>query len=156
MPSLTKSADQPRLIVNSSSSRFAVRTALETLTTQLSEWGMADEKLSEVELVAAEALNNIVEHACEGKDGVPFSLTATRDSELLRLDIQDEGRAMPGWQLPATAEPEADLPKLDVIVADLPEGGWGWLLIRDLTESLHYVRVGAVNHLTITLPWNCS
>lgn len=56
---------------------------------------------------------------------------------------------MPGGVLPLGASP--------ALVAagnmgDLPEGGFGWFLIRDLTQNLSYVRDGATNRLDFVLP----
>jgi serine/threonine-protein kinase RsbW len=35
---------------------------------------------------------------------------------------------------------------------DLPEGGFGWFLIRELTKDLQYVRHEDQNRLTFSIP----
>ena len=97
-----------------------------------------------IEIVMAEALNNIIEHAytpgCEG----PLWLSAQRDGGLLRVELRDTGRPLSGCKLPQTDLPDASGP-----LQGLPEGGFGWFLIRDLTDSLSYRRFGAQNRLTL-------
>jgi serine/threonine-protein kinase RsbW len=52
---------------------------------------------------------------------------------------------MPGLCLPAGKfQPLDDL-------ADLPEGGFGWYLIRSLTEELSYRRSNGINRLSFQL-----
>ena len=153
---ITMTAPSTSQTVNSAkitglSGRFAVRDALAALTERLAGWGVDTEQVSTVELVAAEALNNIVEHAFLFNDGKPFHLTVTQEPECLRLEIVDGGNPMPGLTLPDTALGKAEGPDVDVPAPLLPEGGWGWLLIRELSQELCYARNGDENHLTIVL-----
>ncbi len=100
------------------------------------------EDRSTAEIVLAEVLNNIVEHAYAdglGSIRLCLSLSAGR----LNCRIEDEGRPMPGGQPPAGRAPDP---------ADLPEGGFGWHLIRSLSQGLTYVRTGQINQLTFSLP----
>ena len=43
------------------------------------------------------------------------------------------------------------LPQPIGVDKDLPEGGFGWFLIRSLTENLTYRRIDARNHLSFQL-----
>lgn len=84
------------------------------------------------EIVLAEVLNNIVEHAYGGHGGhitVQVEVLADR----LLCQIHDGGRPMPGLELP-----QGQLRRLRD--DDLPEGGFGWHLIRSLARDLAYVR----------------
>ncbi len=58
---------------------------------------------------------------------------------------------MPGGQLPLGMSQS-----LNVGLCDLPEGGFGWFLIKDLAKDLKYRRIGQENHLhlriAITVP----
>ena len=64
----------------------------------------------------------------------------------LRAEIRDDGSEMPGGALPAgRAQP------LCGTQAQLPEGGFGWHLIHQLTEELDYLRVDGRNHLSFTI-----
>ncbi|MCZ4351882.1 ATP-binding protein [Roseovarius aestuarii] len=100
-----------------------------------------------LEIVLAEALNNVVEHAydmCEtGAISVALQLRIGGTS----IDILDNGAAMAGNTLP-----EGRLPPLDCAVHNLPEGGFGWALIRSQTDALWYRRTKGRNHLHMHLP----
>ena len=98
------------------------------------------------ELVLAEAMNNIVEHAYGPTDG-PLRLTLMRGRRRLICRLVDRGRPMPGLSLP-----QADLPPDD----SLAEGGYGWFLIHSLSQRLVYRRIAGINHLFIVLAANSS
>ena len=93
------------------------------------------------EVVLAEALNNIVEHAYAKADG-HIDLRLQRRPDRVLCDIVDHGALTPGGALPAGLSQPICVDK------DLPEGGFGWFLIRSLTENLVYQRIGARNHLS--------
>ncbi len=99
------------------------------------------------EIVLAEVLNNIVEHAYGARGGGPVDLALCHAGGTLRCRIEDCGRPMPQLSLP-----ESRLPPTAVAVGDLAEGGWGWSLVRGLTEDLTYVRDGDRNRLTFRIP----
>lgn len=100
---------------------------------------------AEAELVLAEVMNNIAEHAYGGLSG-PVALRLKRCAEGIFCLISDQGRAMPGDALP-----EGRRPDLGVARADLPEGGFGWHLIRMLTSRLSYGRKAGRNRLGFVL-----
>ncbi|MGX9356351.1 ATP-binding protein [Roseobacteraceae bacterium S113] len=151
MPSRIVHSKSYMLHLSVESSRFAVRNILADLTEELVAWGLDQECVSVVELVAAEALNNVIEHAFQYKDGFPFEVKVKLSGALLILEIIDCGNPMPGLTLPETARGVADSPEVDVPLEELPEGGWGWFLIRDLTKELSYDRRKDLNHLVITM-----
>ena len=94
-----------------------------------------------VELVLAEVLNNVAEHAYADSSGdvaVTLRLAATG----LACQVVDQGQAMPGGRLPKGALP----------AVDLPEGGFGWHLLRSLTRDLHYHRADGQNRLGFVIP----
>lgn len=122
---------------------FGVRAALAEITAALAELGVAGEEVGTVELVLAEIMNNITEHAYpEGAEGV-IELDIDRDGAALTFKILDWGRPMPGGLLPEGRSHPENLP-----LESLPEGGFGWSLIRQLTEDLAYQRRGGANVLT--------
>ncbi len=108
---------------------------------------LTDEARGTAELVLAEVLNNVAEHAYADTAGqVTVSLGPTDRG--LHCRIVDQGRAMPNGALPDGRLPGgADMP-----LEDLPEGGFGWHLIRSLTTDLNYSRVDGCNDLQFTLP----
>jgi serine/threonine-protein kinase RsbW len=98
------------------------------------------------QIVLAEVLNNIVEHACIGMEG-EISVTLWHTAQGLACRVIDDGRAMPDGALP-----DGRLPDIAELSSDdLPEGGFGWHLIRTLTHSLHYIRVGDRNQLDFVI-----
>ncbi len=97
---------------------------------------------STAEIVLAEVLNNVVEHAYSGQAG-PIRLWLDHEPGRLRCRIEDEGAPMPGGCLPAGRLPDT---------AELAEGGFGWHLIRSLALDLQYERAGGTNRLHFDLP----
>lgn len=122
----------------------AVRNALETLLASNAMLGLDDCARGTAEIVLAEVLNNIVEHAYAATTGeIVISLSPQPDGVFVA--VRDQGRAFPHEELP-----QGILPAIDS-AADLPEGGFGWFLIRTLVQSLEYQRTGSTNHLSFTL-----
>jgi serine/threonine-protein kinase RsbW len=58
--------------------------------------------------------------------------------------LSDRGAALPARHLPG-----GDLAVPELRPETLPEGGFGWLLIRKLTRDIHYARTGGSNRLTV-------
>ncbi len=121
-----------------------IRAALRQVRRHLAAQGLSDDRLGMVELALAEALNNIAEHAYGGQDEGPVSLLACHDGDGLRVVLRDRGRALPGNRLP-----DGTLPTLDTPSHALPEGGFGWFLIRDLADRVDYARAGGTNRLIL-------
>ncbi len=124
----------------------AVRDTLTAAREDLVRLGPSCEALGLCELVLAEALNNIVEHAYEDRSDGEIRLCLSLDKGRLSAQIEDGGRTMPNGSLP-----NGKLGELDVPVQDLPEGGFGWFLIRSMTEDLRYRRKDGVNYLTFSM-----
>lgn len=99
------------------------------------------------QLVLAEALNNVVEHAYASYPG-QIEVDVQRDPLHLRFHITDTGLPMPGAE-----PPYGELPELGDF-DDLPEGGFGWFLIRTLVEDLSYRREAGQNLLTFGVSVN--
>lgn len=122
--------------------RSALRTALARFLRQLS-----DDEAGTLELVLAEVLNNIVEHGYGETGQGTITLSLVRDHRGLSCSISDDGVELPHSCLDRSAddslrpEPQA-----------LPEGGFGWFLIRDLVEDLGYHRANGRNLLAFRLP----
>lgn len=105
---------------------------------------IADDNRSNAEVVLAEALNNIVEHAYDCENG-QIEVRLRPSLGLLHCNIFDAGAPMPNDELPAgLAQPIGP-------GHTLPEGGFGWFLIRTLTTHLNYRRIDARNHLSFQL-----
>jgi len=124
-----------------------VRKFLQKLPNDLNTLGVEEPHWSRIELVMAEALNNIVEHAYSGVEVGDVVIEASNDSEQLFVNMRDMGHPMPGLSLPA-----GDCPPNEGPLDSLPEGGFGWFLIKSLTENLEYQRSSGENHLTFCIP----
>jgi serine/threonine-protein kinase RsbW len=133
------SPDATRIVIPSDP--FAVRQGLDSLFQSLLLRQLDDADRGKAEIVLAEALNNIVEHAYADGTG-EIELTIRLNRRGLDCRIVDHGAPMPDETLPSglLAAPET-----------LPEGGFGWFLIRALSEDLRYARVAGQNHLTFRL-----
>lgn len=124
----------------------AVRDSLQRMLQLPPLCHLSEDGRSTAELVLAEVLNNVAEHAyAEGPGPVTVSLDRTELG--LRCVITDQGKAMPGGALPDGRLPVAP----DMALDDLPEGGFGWHLIRSLTTGLSYARVNESNQLQFLL-----
>lgn len=143
----TPAALLPPFSLSVLSSELAVREALAGVITGLAPLSLDVEEVATVELVLAEALNNIVEHAYpEGSDGGEIRVICRHAQNGLHLTLHDFGAPMPDGQIPIGMAPE-----LDCDVMDMPEGGFGWFLIKDLAKDVQYRREGAANLLDLRL-----
>ncbi|MGZ2255885.1 ATP-binding protein [Roseobacter sp. A03A-229] len=150
MTSLEKAGQMPILppfTVSIRSSEMAVRDALQQVLSALGPLELGSEEAGTVELVLAEVLNNVVEHAYPDPDTAgTISIACAHQLDGLHLQIVDHGKAMPDGRTPL-GQPVS----LDVDFADLPEGGFGWFLIQDLAKDVLYERVGSENQLSMRL-----
>ena len=94
-----------------------------------------------VEIVLAEVLNNIAEHAYAAFPG-KIEISVSAHETFLFVRLVDSGLPMPGGELPGGTLSAA------TEIQDLPEGGFGWSLIRSLTRELTYRREGDHNRLS--------
>ena len=101
-----------------------------------------------VEIVLAEALNNIVEHAYAGQAEGTLQCSLRWQAGQLTIDLTDHGVALSG--LPTCRLPPAD-GWSDTASQDLPEGGFGWGLIRTLSSQACYCRCEGRNHLCLVI-----
>lgn len=125
----------------------AVRDNLARLMAAMPLSGLPDTGRGAAELVLAEVLNNIAEHAYAGQIGLVAVTLSDVPPGILCL-VTDQGRPMPRGTLPEGCQSG----RTGLALADLPEGGFGWHLIRSLTRDLAYERVAGTNRLSFLLP----
>lgn len=129
------------------SGQFAVRDALSQIFEALQPLELDVEETGTIEMVLAEVLNNVVEHAYpDNCASGPIRVNCTHGPDGLMLAIIDQGNAMPDGRLPL-----GEVSALDVDLDDLPEGGFGWFLIRNLAKDVAYARVNSENHTSMRL-----
>lgn len=127
----------------------AVRDVLGALRGWLQDSAINAGAQSTIELVLAEAMNNIVEHAYADTTSGRIHLRVWHHRDHLQFELSDTGQPMPDLTLP-----EAVLPSSDKPVCDLPEGGFGWFLIHRLTHDLRYQRNQQENRLCFCIGTN--
>jgi len=117
---------------------IAVRHELQSIRTWAEDM-LSKDDLDRVSLVLAEAMYNIVEHAglTQGQFITVYARYALGG---LTVMMRDQGKPFPDNQVPAGTKPEC---------ADFPEGGYGWLLIHELSDRLTYHRTEFGNSLTL-------
>lgn len=127
---------------------LATRQVLSELRARLAAAGADAALLWRVETVLAEVLNNIAEHAYAARGNGTVHLRAVRGDDELRALIRDAGGPMPGGTPPGARLPDIAGPR-----ETLPEGGFGWFLIRSQTDSLTYRRENGENRLELCFRW---
>lgn len=140
----------------------AIRAALGEIRLRFSGYA-TDDTIDRLELVLAELLNNICKHGGialamaagqdpsqqRGRGGTPtVHLSVIRQDSGIVCTISDDGVPLPPDCL---VEGPILLP---VAPSQLPEGGFGWHLIRDLTNSITYTREGSRNFIGFTVPYS--
>lgn len=133
-----------QFFLRASASEMSVRALLAGMRARLRAHGLPETACGTVEIVLAEALNNIVEHAYDGTDGGEIAVQAVLGSDGLTVTLSDHGAALPAQGLPS-----GRLPELGTGTAALPEGGFGWFLIRSLTREVHHAREAGTNRLIL-------
>lgn len=124
----------------------AVREALLELREKLQRARIDADLCGTMELVLAEAMNNIVEHAFDTPAQQSLRLEIRRGPGRFKITLIDTGRPMPELALPEPRLPSTAGPTLT-----LPDGGFGWFLIHRLAHAIHYERRGDENHLSFEI-----
>lgn len=135
----------PLLRLRFSADAEAVRAALRSVAASLAEAGIDLIDQATVELVLAEVLNNIAEHAYGAAMPGEVGLTLARSGPALSCRVTDTGRKLPGGRPPSASRKSPDPDAL-------PEGGFGWPLIHALTRRLGYRHQGGENRLSFEIP----
>ncbi|SDW28685.1 ATP-binding protein [Roseicitreum antarcticum] len=143
-----KPTDEARSCMNFQfrSGNSETRQSLRQVCAHLERIGLNPDSIATTELVLAEVLNNIAEHACPVHRGNVW-LKVTQTGALLEFRISDDGSAMPLNTVPMPPPPDPSPPD------NLPEGGFGWYLIHLLTDNLVYQRQGDRNILTFLMDY---
>lgn len=114
---------------------------------------VGEDTLARLELVLAEVMNNVTEHGAgisvEDDPGRAPSIhiSIVRHVSGLCCAITDDGASLPDECLQPRSLPSLTQP-------DLPEGGWGWYMIQDLTQALCYFREDQRNYLAFSVPFS--
>ena len=122
----------------------ATREAVGRVVAEMERFGTPAAWLGDVEIALAEAFNNIVEHAYAQMPVGAVDVDLRWEGGRLSIVIGDDGIAFPEGFPPEGGPVDVTGPR-----EDLPEGGFGWLLLRSLTSGIAYDRVDGRNLLTL-------
>lgn len=128
----------------------AIRTALQEWRCWADRACVGPDLAGRAEIVLAEVLNNITEHGHAGLDTIAAKvvLYCRLQSEGLRMVVIDHGLPVPQ----GLCVPQAHPFEGDGGIANLPEGGFGWHLIRELTCELDLRSDALGNRLCFLVP----
>lgn len=146
--SKTAGLDQPTKTrrIDEIATDLGTRALLGSITAWLTAEDVAGGTIATVELVLAEAINNIVEHAyADCLDTGVLSAQVSLFESYLEVSLRDRGSSFPDGTLPS-----GDLPDLEVALELLPEGGFGWYLIFSQAKSVDYTREAGQNTLLLS------
>ncbi|QXT40174.1 ATP-binding protein [Gymnodinialimonas ceratoperidinii] len=102
------------------------------------------------QIILGEVLNNVVEHAYGFEPGHPIAVSIWLREDGLWCEVMDHGARMPDSMMRLGAgKVHFDPTNREA----LPEGGFGWAMVCELTEKLRYRRVDSTNQLAFLIPY---
>jgi anti-sigma regulatory factor (Ser/Thr protein kinase) len=107
------------------------------------EHHLADDTLTNINLVLDEVVANVIKYGRAGKDAGEIDVSLALDGGLLTIDVADDGIAFNPL--------EKDPPDLDLPFSERSIGGLGIHIVRALSETIAYRRENDRNHLTMTM-----
>jgi serine/threonine-protein kinase RsbW len=105
--------------------------------------GVSHEKITDVQIVMAEALNNVIEHGFASDNSGHIGIDIEVANGSIVAEISDNGKEFTPPE--ANQTPLQDNDDFD----HLPEGGFGWILIREITTSYTFHRIANENRLIL-------
>ncbi|WP_138936161.1 ATP-binding protein [Roseovarius arcticus] len=148
---MTAAQSQPTKVFDLIASANEIRAGLSEIRMHLRAAGLSHCECGTTEIVLAEAFNNIAEHAYANSGVGNINVAITLDDGSALIEVTDTGAPLPGLSAPAGKPPRLDGPS-----RDLPEGGYGWFLIRQLTAALTYDRHDGRNILRLRMSLPCT
>ena len=130
----------PGLVLNLANQPAVVEESRLALLAYLEPFGVVDRTINRVEVVLEELLSNLIRH---GQDVTAITILAGYRDGLIDLTVEDDGT-----EFDPLAKPDPDP---FTSLADAPLGGLGIALVRRLTCSAHYERVGTRNRVSVTI-----
>ena len=128
----------------------AIRMALVEWRHRMEAVGIAPAMVARAELVLAEVCNNIDKHGCAGLSGGWIVLNTRMSGDGLHLTVLDNGTAPPAHLLDPVLVAPAPLQGLPLTA--IPEGGYGWFLIRQLARDITMDQSLGCNRLRLRVP----
>lgn len=125
-----------------------VRKLLDVLRAEMTDAQVAPALNDTTQIIMAEVLNNVVEHAYRYAHGHVMEVSVWLRADGILCEVRDEGEPMPWGRAPSGVMPPVDPDR----PGTLPEGGFGWALVRDLTRDIRYCRELDQNRLQFLIP----
>lgn len=116
---------------------------------RIREANLIADRQEDIQIALTEAVNNIVEHAYVDRVPGHVIIRCALLPGRVEFEIRDTGIALPGGCPPGGAAPDVRVAK-----RQMPEGGFGWFLIRSLAQSIRYERQRDTNCLKIGFDLN--
>ncbi|MFT4959369.1 MAG: serine/threonine-protein kinase RsbW [Paracoccaceae bacterium] len=135
---------QNSISIGFAATQIEARRAIVLTMAQLPDLGISQSRCSDIEIALAEVVNNVVEHAFDGLPDATGHITCLIEADTLTIEVSDTGRPIPDNQLPTGSRADLSGP-----MADLPEGGFGWFLIRQIATTVTYERTNGQNRLIL-------
>ncbi|MEE4134461.1 MAG: ATP-binding protein [Desulforhopalus sp.] len=117
-----------------------LKSLAEQLDVLADKWSLPKKCQAEINLILDELVTNIIEHGAAQGEWIDIALV--REGQLLTMTISDDG---PAFDISSCPIPDTTLP-----LAKRCCGGLGIHLVRKLTDSHHYHRIGGKNIVTLT------
>ena len=106
------------------------------------EFCIASEKIREIELSIAEALNNIIKHSYKGNEDNKIDIFMSVEDGKFTIKLTDFGESKKNVGKPVLEFDPAD-------IDSLPEGGMGLFIIEQLMDENFYTVEGNKNIFTL-------
>ena len=119
---------------------FRVREALNKVISKITPMVVFKERIADLELVLAEVINNIVEHAYSVDKYGDIELRIWVKEQEVRCVLMDAGNPIPNC-----LDYSVDQPEIGTDITALPEGGFGRFIVQSLTKNLQYKRASGKN-----------
>ncbi len=136
---------RPTLDLNIYSDLCLASEAVSRVGKWLEQENVESDCIGDVMLVLAEALNNVIEHAYGSEQKGHIQIKATLRAQTLSVQIVDRGKPFDG------PPDEVSLNTDKYALSEMPDGGFGWFLIKSLTEDIHFSHDGGQNKLTLVV-----
>ncbi len=112
---------------------------------RLEALGLSPGQTGDIKIAMAEAINNVVEHAYAGLPAQDVQVRCRFLDHQLVVQIVDSGHPMPGMK-----PPDGVPPHIGAELQGLPEGGFGWFIIKQLASRVEYQRRDGTNRLVLS------
>lgn len=108
-------------------------------------FGLDETEAYLLELAVVEAVSNVIRHAYGNRPGHPVDITVTVARQEMAMEIRDRGVALDPDVLTRAGEPAEPAG-----ISDLPEGGLGLSIIKQVMDKVSYASRDGINVLRMS------